>query len=53
MVFSFFPNLVPRNANPSWFQADKPSIEIHYWYQWTMVLCFSIFQLMKKVNLHN
>ncbi|KAI9558359.1 hypothetical protein GHT06_015112 [Daphnia sinensis] len=24
MAFSFFPNLVPRNASPSWFQADKP-----------------------------
>jgi hypothetical protein len=30
MVFSFFPNLVPRNASPSWFQADKPSNYLNY-----------------------
>ena len=27
MAFSFFPNLVPRNVNPSWFQADRPCDE--------------------------
>jgi len=24
MSFAFFPNLAPRNVNPSWFNADKP-----------------------------
>ena len=24
MSFTFFPNLAPRNVNPSWFNADKP-----------------------------
>ena len=51
MSFSFFPNVFPRNVNPSWFQADNPGKYYDLWRvsSWLLTCCAYFNKLTLKL----